>query len=323
MTEALNPELTMTVRVQSAGMVAQDIRQFDLVHPGGMPLPGFTPGAHLLIQAPSGVTRRYSLCAAPRDTDRYSIAVKREASGRGGSASMVDDVRVGDQLHISAPRNEFELKEGASSYLFIAGGIGITPVRSMIHHLVNTSDRPWKLVYLSREPALTAYLDEFSAPDLEGKVVVHHDYGEPEKSIDLWTVLEKPKGAHLYCCGPRGLMDAVRDMTGHWSTTAVHFEDFGAGKSAGMAQDKPFTIRMGATAEPMAVSANATMLETLRAHGHRIPSSCESGTCGSCKMRLLAGQADHRDLVLSDTERINCIMPCVSRAHSAELVVDL
>lgn len=323
MSEALNPELTMTVRVQAAEMVAQDIRQFDLVHPGGVPLPEFTPGAHILVQTPSGVTRRYSLCSAPEDTDHYSIAVKLEHNGRGGSASMVGDVGVGDTLHISTPRNEFELKEGAPSYLFIAGGIGITPMRSMIRHLVNASDRPWKLYYLSREPGMAAYLEELKSPEFRGKVVIHHDYGDPEKSLDLWTVLEKPKGAHLYCCGPKGLMDAVRDMTGHWSTAAVHFEDFGAGKSARTQEDKPFMVRVGTGGEPIEVSAAATMLEALRAQGHRIPSSCESGTCGSCKMRLLAGEADHRDFVLTDAERLTFVMPCVSRAHSPELVVEL
>lgn len=323
MTEALNPELVMTLRVQNAQMVAQDIRQFDLVHPEGTDLPEFTPGSHLLIQAPSGVTRRYSLCSAPQELDHYSIAVKREASGRGGSISMVDDVKVGDILHVSTPRNEFELKEGAPSYLFVAGGIGITPIRSMIQHVVNTSDRPWKLYYLSRDPEITAYREELAAPAYRGKVVIHHDRGDVGKSLDLWPVLEKPKGAHLYCCGPKGLMEAVRDMTGHWSATAVHFEDFGAGKSARTVEDKPFKVRYGEGGELVEVAANVTLLDALRALGHRIPSSCESGTCGSCRMNLLAGEPDHRDLVLSDAERLSFIMPCVSRAHSAELVVGL
>src|SRR2546423_1693503 len=167
MTEALNPELVMALRVRSADMVAQDIRQFDLVHPDG---------------------------------------------------------------------------------------------------------------------------DEWGAPECGGRVVIHHDYGDPDKSLDLWPVLEKPKGAHLYCCGPKGLMDAVRDMTGHWSTSAVHFEDFGAGKSARTVEDKPFTVKYREIGEPIEVAANVSMLEALRAKGHRIPSSCESGTCGSCRMKLLAGE---------------------------------
>lgn len=321
MSEALNPELVMTLRVRSADMLAQDIRRFDLVSADGGKLPEFTPGAHLLIQAPNGVTRRYSISSAPDDREHYSIAVKREANGRGGSISMVDEVKEGDLVHVSLPRNEFELKD-APSYLFIAGGIGITPVRSMIHHVANTTGKPWKLYYLSRDPAMTAFKDELSAPEFRGKVVMHHDYGDPDKSLDLWPVLEKPKG-QVYCCGPKGLMDAVRDMTGHWSASAVHFEDFGAGKTARSVDDQPFAVRYGEGGAPIEVGANVTMLEALRAHGHRIPSSCESGTCGSCRMRLIAGEPDHRDFVLSDSERLSFIMPCVSRAHSPDIVVEL
>ena len=323
MTDALNPELVLQLRVASAAMAAQDIRQFELVSPEGDELPEFAPGAHLLVQAPNGVTRRYSISNAPEERQHYVIAVKRESNGRGGSISMVDGIDPGDLLHVSLPRNEFELKEDAPSYLFIAGGIGITPIRSMIRHLMSTGGNPFKLYYLSRDPDLTAYRDELSGPALCGKVVVHHDYGDPEKSLDLWPVLEKPKGAHIYCCGPKALMEAVRDMTGHWPTSAVHFEDFGAGKASRVAYDKPFTVRFRDGGEPIDVAANVTILEALRAKGHRIPSSCESGTCGSCRMKLLAGEPDHRDLVLSDSERLREIIACVSRAHSAELTVEL
>jgi NAD(P)H-flavin reductase len=171
MNEPLNPDLTLRLRVQDAQMMAQDIRQFTLVEADGGELPEFTPGSHILIQAPSGATRRYSLSSAPQDRDHYTIAVKREPDGRGGSISMVDDIQAGDVLFASPPRNEFELKENAPGYTFIAGGIGITPVRSMIHHLVNTSDRPWKLYYLCRDPSMTAYREELAAPEFRGKVV--------------------------------------------------------------------------------------------------------------------------------------------------------
>jgi phthalate 4,5-dioxygenase reductase subunit len=322
MTEALNPELVMQLRVQNARMVADDIREFEFVDPNGGELPEFTPGSHLLIQTPAGMTRRYSLSNSPSDRERYVIAVKRDANGRGGSISAVDQIAVGDLVHVSAPRNEFELNESAPSYLFIAGGIGITPIRSMIKHVQHTSGKPFKLYYLSRQPEMTAYRDEFAGPEFRGKVVIHHDYGDPNQSLDLWAVLEKPRG-HVYCCGPKPLMDAVRDMTGHWSTAAVHFEDFGAGKAARAVDDKPFVVRYGSDGPPIDVAANQSILEALRANGHRIPSSCESGTCGSCRMKLVAGDADHRDFVLSDTERLREIIVCVSRAHSQELAVTL
>jgi phthalate 4,5-dioxygenase reductase subunit len=322
MREALNPELVRTLRVNNVARVARDIQQFELVDADGGELPEFTAGAHILIQAPNGMTRRYSLSNPPEDRERYVIAVKREANGRGGSISMVDELKPGDIAHVSLPRNEFELREGAASYLFIAGGIGITPIRSMIHHLREAGSAPFKLYYLTREPEMTAYRDEFGAPEFRGKVVIHHDHGDPDRSLDLWPVLEKPKG-HVYCCGPKALMDAVRDMTGHWSTSAVHFEDFGAGKTVRPVDDKPFTVKLADTGEAIDVAANVSILEALRAKGHRVPSSCESGTCGSCRLPLVAGEPDHRDFVLSDAERLREIIVCVSRAYTPELTIGL
>ena len=136
----------------------------------------------------------------------------------------------------------------------------------------------------------------------------------------MWPLLERPKGAHLYCCGPKGLMEAVRDMTGHWSSSAVHFEDFAVRNVTRSADDKPFVVRF--QGEKIDVAADESILHALRAKGHRIPSSCESGTCGSCRMRLVAGEAEHRDLVLTDEERLTNIMVCVSRAHSPELAIE-
>ena len=319
----VSPEETMSLHVERAARIAQDIQLFELVRADAGALPTFSAGAHILVNTRNGHTRRYSLCNAPEDRHRYVIAVKREAGGRGGSVDLVDETAVGDTVVISAPRNDFELVGNPASYLFIAGGIGITPMWSMIQHLQNSGSKPWKLVYLSRQPEMTAFRDEQSAPEFHGKVVLHHDYGNPEKSLDLWTILEKPKGAHLYCCGPRPLMEAVRDMTGHWSATAVHFEDFGSGNAARAVDDQPLSVRLAKRGDTVEVPAGQSILEALRAAGCTISSSCESGTCGSCRVGLLAGEADHRDLVLTDYERMREIIVCVSRARSPELTLDL
>jgi len=319
--EPLNPELVQTLLVRSARFVADGIREFELVDPLGGPLPPFTPGAHVLIQAPNGVTRRYSLANSPEERDRYVIAVKRETGGRGGSISVVDSLQPGDRIPASLPRNEFELNASAPGYLFIAGGIGITPIRSMVQQ-ARSSGKPFKLFYLARDAASTAYHDEWRAPEFGGHVVVHHDNGDPGQSYDLWPELEKPDGMHVYCCGPKGLMEAVQDMTGHWPTSAIHFEDFGSGVSTHRADDTPFIVRLGFEGNPIEVAADQSILEALRAAGHRMPSSCESGTCGTCRMKLVAGVADHRDFVLTDEERLSAIMVCVSRACSPELVVE-
>jgi len=235
---------------------------------------------------------------------------------------MADAARVGDVLAITSPRNEFALKGKPVSYIFIAGGIGITPIRAMILHLMREGGRPFRLYYLARSADMMAFREEFAAPQFRGKVVLHHDDGDPARAFDLWPVLEEPKGAHVYCCGPRGLMQAVRDMTGHWSSAAVHFEDFGTAKTH-TENDRPFVVRLARQGTSLEVPQDRSILETLRTAGIHVPSSCESGTCGTCRTGLLSGEADHRDLALSDQERARSIMICVSRARGGELVLDL
>ncbi len=311
------------LEVKALDAIAEGIYQIEFVHPEGEDLPEFTPGAHIYVEVPNGQVRRYSLCNDPEEHHHYVIAVKREESGTGGSKSLTDETRVGDQLQVSEPHNDFELKGNPARYIFIAGGIGITPIMAMIHHLRATSGKPFKLYYLTRDAAQTAFLEELSGPEYRGKVIIHHDQGDPDNAYDLWPVLEQPKGAHVYCCGPRGLMEAVRDMTGHWSSSSVRFEDFGTRKSASKEDDKPFTVRLAKTGEAVPVPAGVSILEALRANGHHVPYSCESGTCGSCRTRLVEGEADHRDLVLSEAEHQDNIMVCVSRAISEELIIDL
>jgi phthalate 4,5-dioxygenase reductase subunit len=312
----------MPLEVLSTERIATDIYQFELARPDGGELPAFTPGAHLRVRTPGGQTRCYSLSNDPAERHRYVIAVKREAASRGGSASMAEQLKPGDLLPVSAPENGFELKGNPASYIFIAGGIGITPILSMVRHLEATGGKPFKLYYLTRSAEMTAYRDAL-AP-LGGKVVIHHDQGDPAAGYDLWPVLERQKGAHVYCCGPRGLMDAVRDMTGHWPTSAVHFEDFGIGADLALADSRPFTVRLATSGAEFTVPVDQTLLECLRAHGVKVPSSCESGTCGTCRTGLLGGEADHRDLVLAPYEQSEAIMVCVSRAKDGStLLLDL
>lgn len=313
----------MRLNVFNKSQAADDIFMFDLRDPSGSELPAFTPGSHVTVTTPAGQKRRYSLCNDARERSRYVIAVKRETAGRGGSMSFTTDVREGDTVEVDPPGNEFQMATAEpKSYVFIAGGIGITPIRSMIHHVLAQGKTNFKLYYFTRTPAMMAFREELSEPGFAGRVVMHHDGGNPDEAYDLWPVLEEQRGAHLYCCGPKGLMDAVRDMTGHWPDSAVHFEDF-AGVASTRADDKPFAVRLSASGDVVEVPAGTTILEALRRHGLTLPSSCESGTCGTCRTRYLAGEPDHRDLVLSDREKKSEIMICVSRAVSPELTLDL
>jgi len=312
----------MPLVIAAAADVAQGIRSFDLVQPDGSELPPFTPGSHVKVRVPSGSVRKYSLCNDPSERHRYVIGVKRDDNGQGGSVSLIDRTAVGDTLPTSLPDNAFPLSEYARSYVFIAGGIGITPIMSMIRSLGELGP-PWKLIYLTRSAEETAFLEELDAPELRDRVTIHHDHGDLARSFDLWPVLERPGTAHIYCCGPRGLMEAVRDMSGHWSHGNVHFESFDEGGEV-RPDDKPFIVKLAKSGRAFEIPVGKTILGVLREQGGcEIASSCEAGTCGTCRTTLLAGEADHRDMVLMPEEFDTQVMVCVSRAKSAELVVDL
>ena len=317
----------LPLRVLRKECIATDIHLFELAHRDGADLPPAAAGAHITVLTPNGLTRRYSLVNGPGEDDAWRIAVKRDAGGLGGSVSVVDGVRAGDVLYASRPANHFPLHTGAGPYLLVAGGIGITPVLSMLREL-HARGADFRLLYLARSPEAAAFREELEAPGLAGRVHIHYDHGDPARSLDLGPWLREPAdGAQLYCCGPRGLMQAVREGSRHWTHGAVHFEDFGTG-SAQQAQaaggaDGAFTVRLVRSGRTLAVPADRSILQVLRQEGIPAPSSCESGTCGACRTTLLAGQADHRDYVLEDDEQHCEIMICVSRAVTPVLDLDL
>src|SRR5712691_3206863 len=188
------PELAMIpLRVARAERIAADVHLFELRHPDGADLPEFSAGSHVCVKVPNGLVRKYSLCNDPAERDRYVIAVKRETNGRGGSDSLIRDVAAGAELRVSPPANNFALARSPAGYLFIAGGIGITPIMAMIRHLKATDGR-FKLYYCTRSPAVTAFAAELAAPEFRGHVAIHHVAGDPARALDLWPILETPKG---------------------------------------------------------------------------------------------------------------------------------
>jgi phthalate 4,5-dioxygenase reductase subunit len=315
--------LPLELVIARAVDAAPGVRLFELRDPAGAPLPPFTAGSHLTVRVPNGERRKYSLCNDPAERDRYEIAVKRDTTGRGASVSFVDDARAGDRVSASLPDNAFALDERASAAIFIAGGIGITPILAMIRALEARGTTAWKLWYLVRDRASAPFIDMLADASLAPRVRVHADGGDPSRTLDLWPILEKPSRAHVYCCGPRPLMDAVRDMTGHWPAGSIHFESFVEGAALARPEDRPFTVRLAKSGGEVEVPAGITILDALRKAGLRMPSSCESGTCGTCRTGLLAGEAEHRDLVLMPDEQGSAIMPCISRSRSDVLVLDL
>jgi phthalate 4,5-dioxygenase reductase component len=313
----------MPLRVTRKTRIATDVFLFELVRPDAADLPPFRAGAHVTVLTPNGLTRRYSLCNDPAETHRYCLAIKREPQGLGGSANIVDAVQVGDELPTSLPLNYFPLQASAAFHLLIAGGIGITPILSMVREL-KTRGSDFQVVYLTRDAESTAFRDELLDGELRSRVLLHHDGGDLARALDLTPWLaNRREDAHLYCCGPRGLMHAVREQTRHWPGGSVHFEDFGGSEpQPQLGEDRPFTVKLARSGRTVAVPAGVSILEALRREDLPVPSSCESGTCGTCRTGLLAGVAEHRDYVLDEDEQHE-IMICVSRAISPVLELDL
>lgn len=315
MSEPLNLREFMVLSRQT---LAEDIEEFTLVAVDGEPVAPFTAGAHITLRTPSGAMRRYSLVNDGTDPEAYVLAIKCEAESRGGSQSMHEDAVPGTVLDVAPPENDFPLV-AASRYILIAGGIGITPIQAMARQL-SEQGKPFELIYCTRTAAQTAYLDDIRA--LSGKITIHHDEGQPDGFFDFWNLLGTPTNARVYCCGPAPLMDEVKAQTGHWPEGRVHFEDF---KPVDVVRkdDRAFQVTLARSGRMIDVAADRTILEALRDAGEHTVSSCESGTCGTCRSGLVSGQADHRDMVLRDDERDQFIMICVSRAAEGDLVLNL
>lgn len=310
-------EERMNLKVVARRELTSDICEFTLQREDGAELPSFTPGSHVTLQTPQGAMRRYSLINDGEAPEEYVIALKREPESRGGSASMHDETREGAFLEVNPPENDFELMK-ASKYLLIGGGIGITPILSMARK-ISQEGKSFKLVYCTRSPEETAYLDE--CKKFPG-TIVHHDNGNLDNFYDFWDHFEEPGPEHVYCCGPAPLMEEIKAISGHWPEGRVHFEDFRS-VDAVRENDMAFKVSVKSSGRTIDVPADRSILEALRDAGEATVSSCESGTCGTCKCTLIKGDVDHRDLVLMDEEKSDYIMICVSRAKNGDLVVDL
>lgn len=307
------------MRVVSRRTLTEHICEFTLRALDEAQLPAFEPGAHVTIKTPVGAMRRYSLINDGAAPDEYRIAIKREAASRGGSASMHDDAPEGTELLVQPPENSFPL-ENANAYLLIAGGIGVTPIYAMAQHL-KRQDKPFSVVYCTRSRADTAYVEDMEQA-FGDRLLVHHDDGDPDRAYDFWDHFEEPQDMRVYCCGPQPLIDEIKAVSGHWPEGRVTFEDF---KPVEVVRDddSAFEVTLERSGTTLTVPEDRSILEALRDAGVSTTSSCESGTCGTCKTRLIAGNPDHRDMVLRDDEQSDHIMICVSRAKDGGLVLDL
>ncbi|MGY4976029.1 PDR/VanB family oxidoreductase [Streptomyces sp. 900105755] len=270
-------------------------------------LPPWQPGAHLDVVLPSGLVRQYSLCGDPADTSSYTIAARLVADGRGGSREVHEQVVAGMELEVRGPRNRFPLVE-AASYVFVAGGIGITPILPMVRAV--PEGVAWRLLYCGRTRASMPFLDEL-AGDERVTVVTEDEDGRPD--LDALAV---PEGAAVYCCGPEGLMSAMEERF-----PAVRLERFAP--RTGTGGDHAFELELRRSGRTLTVPADSSVLAAVRAELPDTPYSCAQGFCGTCQQRVLEGEVEHRDELLTDTERADSMLICVSRARSGRLVLDL
>lgn len=319
----------MQLRIRSIAYLALDINGYELVDPHGHDLPRFDAGAHIGVRlgpTDSGAGwRDYSLWNDPAERRRYCIAVLREKMGE-GSRHLHDAVRVGDIVEVAPPRNHFPLAEEARRHLLLAGGIGITPIMAMVAELKRRRAE-FRLYYCTRAPERTAFRDELGLLAAMGRVVFHYDGGDPAQGLDIAALLRAPQAdTHLYYCGPAGMMAAAAAASAHWSAGSVHCEYFsgpGAAPPARLEDDRPFRVRLAKSGAEYAVPAGETIIEALRRHGVETRTACESGYCGACLTRYLAGEPDHRDPILGEKARATHLLICCSRARSPLLVLDL
>jgi len=311
----------LKLRVTARSLAADGVVLIELQPADGEILPGFKPGAHIEVQLPDGLRRHYSLCGDPDARDRYRIAVALAEPSRGGSAYMHQSLNVGDVIVTSTPRNNFPLVEDSQRYQFIAGGIGITPILPMLRWC-EANNRSWRLLYLLRGRARAAFLDDL-AP-FAGRVQTHFD-DEAGGVFDIGAALnDVARDAHIYCCGPGPLMEAVEQAAADRDSAYVHFEWFTPKDQSALA-NTPFTVILARSRREVAIPADRSILETLQASGMKLPFSCREGLCATCETAVLAGTPDHRDQILTPEEKqvSQSMMICVSRAKSPSITLDL
>ncbi len=315
----------LELRVDRIHDPAPRIRAFEFVAIDGRRLPPFTAGSHIDVELGNGEERSYSLLNNEGDTDRYAVAVLREAAGRGGSAWMHDVLREGDVLRASEPSNNFRLSEAGDHHVLIAGGIGVTPMLSMAARLQELG-RDYVIHYCAREPAAAAFAAELASRHGD-RLHLHYDGGDPARGLDVAALLKtRPTAAHVYVCGPAGLIRATREAGREWPAGTVHYELF-KGTDADVATgatNLPFEIVLRKTGRTLTVPAEFSILDVLKTNGFRIKSLCREGVCGTCRVGVVSGAVDHRDDCLDDDDRGEAMQVCVSRAQPGQtLVLDL
>ena len=317
-------DLRLVVARRTTG--AEGVAVLELRDPTGAELPAWGPGAHVDLELPGGVVRQYSLCGDPHDRSVWQIGVLREPEGRGGSAHVYDQVQEGDELDVRGPRNNFELAP-SPRYVFIAGGIGITPILSMAA-AADEAGAEWEFHYGGRTRTSMAFLEALHALEAatgHGLRITLHPQDEVGL-IDLDRILGAPQpDTKVYCCGPEPLLKAVEERCAGWPAGALHVERFSPKEQGERVLSGDFEVELTVSGRTLTVPPDKSVLDVVEEAGVAVLSSCQEGTCGTCETPVLEGEVDHRDSLLTPEEQAanDTMFICVSRAACPKLVLEL
>ncbi len=311
---------TMNLRLTSITYAAHETHLYEFRRPEGGLLPAVEPGAHIDIHLPNGMMRQYSLTTTEGPRESYIVGIKRDRTSRGGSIYIHDHLKVGQIVKIGGPRNNFPLDLTAPHTVLIAGGIGITPIRCMAERLI-AKGLPFTMYYSCRERGEAAFLDELSK---RPEVTLHFDSEANGKFLDMKAIVASaPAGSHFYCCGPGPMLAAYEEATKDLAPGQMHIEYFTAKEAA--ATEGGYIVQLKKSGREFEVPQGKTILQVLRDAGVDMTYSCEEGVCGACETVVVSGTPDHRDNILTDSERkaSKTMMICCSGSKSARLVLDL
>ncbi len=318
----------LQVEVRSVVDEAVEVRSFELVTPGGEFLPKFEPGAHIDVHVSSDIVRQYSLCGDPDDRTSYTIAVKLESNSTGGSAALHDRIRKGDILSIGMPRNNFPIVEGARRHLLFAGGIGVTPLLSMVRRFAKNR-KSFELHYFARSAESAAFKTLLQTDPFVANVQFHFGANPAEVATRINCILREPaEGTHAYLCGPRAFMDIICPIASTvLPADAVHLEHFTSERSKADSSvgGAAFTVKLARSGREIGVAPGQSIVSALESHGITVETYCRQGLCGTCMTKVLEGAPDHRDEIMPESAKQlgGHMMICVSRSLTPVLVLDL
>lgn len=322
-TETRLREFESDLVVESCDVVAEDVVAVTLVHPQGEALPGWTPGAHIDLILTPEITRQYSLCGSPADAHRFTVGILHAPDSRGGSRHVHEAVSAGSVIRIRGPRNHFPLV-ASPRYVFVAGGIGVTPMLPMIAE-AQAAGADWTLLYGGRSEESMAFIDQLRNYGDRVALLPGNDVALMSAALDERIGTPRP-GTLVYACGPEGLLGAVEDRCAGWPAGSLHLERFAAKATEG-AVDTEFDVILARTGITITVPADRSIFRAAEDNGVSVLGSCHEGICGTCETVIIDvdGEVDHRDSVLNAEEQASneTMMICVSRCKSGSITLDL